>query len=330
MLMKQLKLTLVMFLVLVTGSLYGQTNKELVDTFNKGADEINKGDYMSAITDLNQVLTMSEKVSGKEAADLASKAKQQIPLLHYQVAISYIKQRDYENAVPYLKQTIELANKYNNNEEYKTKSEKYLPQLLFAVGTQKYKEQQLDSALAMFEAALKYQPDLDKAYLGEGMIYYDRKKEDQMVKAFTKAISLAKLQDDPKTAQMATETLTLYYNNLGDSEMQAVDPENEDFTYAIQAYDKALQYDSTNTDANYKMAIIANRQVHYNKAAEYAEKALAKAEGEDKLAAINYELGNAYMGLAEYDKACAAYSKAMSGAFTEKAAAKKDKVPGCQ
>ncbi len=92
--MKKLKLSLVMFLVVVTGSLYGQTLSDLVSTFNKGADEINKGDYMSAITDLDQVLTMSEKVSGKEAADLAAKAKQQIPLLHYQVAIAYIKQRN--------------------------------------------------------------------------------------------------------------------------------------------------------------------------------------------------------------------------------------------
>ena len=62
----------------------------------------------------------------------------------------------------------------------------------------------------------------------------------------------------------------------------------------------------------------------------HGEKALTKAEGEDKIAAINYELGNAYMGMAEYDKACRAYKKAMSGAFEEKAATKKDKVPGCQ
>ncbi len=29
----------------------------------------------------------------------------------------------------------------------------------------------------------------------------------------------------------------------------------EDFTYAIESYQKALQYDPTNTDANYKLAI---------------------------------------------------------------------------
>ncbi len=36
------------------------------------------------------------------------------------------------------------------------------------------------------------------------------------------------------------------------------------------------------------------------------------------------------MGMAEYDKACGAYKNAMAGAFEEKAAAKKEKVPGCQ
>ena len=64
--MKQLKYALVMLLVMVTGSLYGQTLEELVSTFNKGADEINKGDYMSAITDLNKVLTMAESVPVKK------------------------------------------------------------------------------------------------------------------------------------------------------------------------------------------------------------------------------------------------------------------------
>ena len=53
---------------------------------------------------------------------------------------------------------------------------------------------------------------------------------------------------------------------MGDNELQAVDPEAEDFTYAIDAYDKALEYDSTNTDANYKLAIIYNREVEYEKA----------------------------------------------------------------
>ncbi len=54
---------------------------------------------------------------------------------------------DYENAIPYLEQTIELADKYNNNQEYKAKSEKFLPTLLVGVGTQKYKEENLDAAL---------------------------------------------------------------------------------------------------------------------------------------------------------------------------------------
>ncbi len=237
----------------------------------------------------------------------------------------------YEAAVPYLKQTIELADKYNNNQEYKQKAEKYLPQLLVAVGTQKYKEQKLDSALDMFELSLKYMPNYDKAYLGEGLIYYDKKNEDKMTSTLTKAMELGKADNDEETVKLAKETLTRYYNEMGDNELQSVDPENEDFTYAIQAYDKALQYDSTNTDANYKLAIIANRQVEYEKAAKYGERALKNAEGEDKIAAINYELGNAYMGEAEYDKACKAYTAAMkSSAFADKAAAKKDKVPGCQ
>lgn len=328
--MKQLKLALVVFLVLITGSIYGQTLDSLIAKFNKGADEINKGEYVTAISDLSDVLAMADNVSGKEASDLAAKAKQQIPLLHYQVGIAYIKRKDYDKAIPALDQAIQLADKYNNNQEYKAKALKFLPQLMVVVGTQKYKEGNLDTALIMFEKAINYQPNLDKAYLGEGLVYFDRKNEAKMVSSLSKAISLGKAQNDTETVDLAQKTLANYYLQLADNELMAVDPEDQDFTYAIQAYEKVLQYDPTNADANYKLAVIYNREVEYEKAAKFAETALKTAEGEDKVAAINYELGNAYMGMAEYDKACASYKKAEVGAFKEKAATKKSKVPGCQ
>lgn len=319
-------------LVFVFGAFTGviaQTYEDVVAKFNEGADAINKGEYTTAISQLNEVIAMAETV-GDEAGDLEGKAKEQIPLLNYQIAIGYMKQKDYENAIPYLEATVDLSDEYQNNEEYKEKAMKYLPTLLTGVGTQKLKSDDNSEALKLFEHAANYSPDYPKAYLGMGMVYKNNFEEGKMIDAFTKAIELGKAQNDTKTVEDAQQALGSYFTDLGNIELEDVDPEMEDFTYAIEAFDKAVEYDPGNTDANYKLALIYNRMVEYDQAIEYGKAALENAEDEVKIAAINYELGNAYVGTAEYDLACEAYNNAMVDVFEERAIAKKEKVPGCE
>jgi len=308
--------------------IYAQTYEDVVAKFNEGADDINKGEYTVAIDHLNEVLTMAEAV-GSEADELAGKAKEQIPLLNYQVAIGYMKKKDYENAIPYLENTVDLAEEYQNNEEYSSKAMKYLPTLLTGVGTQKLKIKDNDEALRLFEHAAKYSPDYPKAYLGQGLVYKENFNEEKMIETLTKAIELGKAKNDAKTVEDAQEALGGYYTELGNLELEDVDPEMEDFSYAIEAFESALRYHPSNVDANYKLAIIYNRMIEYDKAISHGNKALENASDELKIAAINFELGNAYFGNAEYDLACEAYNNAMFDLFEERAIAKKEKVPGC-
>ena len=108
-----------------------------------------------------------------------------------------------------------------------------------------------------------------------------------------------------------------------------VDPEMEDFTYAMDAFNNAIEYDPDNSNAHLKLAMIYNRMIEYDSAIEHAKKALETETDEVKIAAINYELGNAYVGTAQYDLACEAFNNAMVEEFEERAMAKKEKVPGC-
>jgi len=325
--MKRSMMFLMTIFVLVPG-IFAQTYEDVVAKFNEGADDINKGEYVTAIACLNEVLAMAETI-GDEATDLAGKAKEQIPLLNYQVAIGYMKQKDYQNAIPYLEKTVDLADEYQNNQEYKQKAMKYLPALLTGVGTQKLKDNDNSEALNMFEHAAKYSPDYAKAYLGQGLVYKANYDEEKMIETLTKAIELGNSTNDAKTVADAQEALGSYFTDLGNMELEDVDPEMEDFTYAIEAFDKALQYNPKNTDAHYKMAIIYNRMIEFDKAIQHGTKALETATDEIKIAAINYELGNAYFGTAEYDQACQAFNNAMVDIFEERAIAKKEKVPGC-
>ena len=315
-------------LLAFSGATFAQTYEDVVAKFNEGADGINKGEFTSAISSLQEVLMMAGTV-GSAADDLAGKAKEQIPLLNYQAAIAYMKQKDYVNAIPYLEKTIDLADAYDNNAEYRAKAMRYLPQLLTGVGTQKIKSDDCEGALNYFQDAVKYAPNYAKAHLGLGLCYKANYEEEEMIESLTKAIELAKAKNDAKTIKDAQEGLGGYFVEMGKMELEDMDPAAEDFGFAIEAFEKAVEYHPNNSDANYQLAVLNNRMVEYDLAIKYAKKALESETVEIKIAAINYELGNAYYNTAAYDLACEAFNNALIGIFEEKAMAKIEKT-GCE
>ncbi len=325
--MTKLRSVLLVVMLMFTVTTFGQTYEDVVAKFNEGADGINKGEFALAISDFQEVLMMAETV-GSEADDLASKSKQQIPLLNYQAAIGFMKQKDYENAIPYLQKTVDFAEAYNNNAEYKTKALRYLPQLLTGVGTKRIKSDDCEGALEMFKSAVKYSPNYAKAHLGLGLCYKANYEEDDMIGSLTKAIELAQAKNDAKTIKDAQEALGGYFVEVGKMELEDMDPAAEDFEYAIEAFERAIEFNPENTDANYQLAVLNNRMTEYDLAIGFCKKALEQESVEIKIAAINYELGNAYNGIDEYDLACEAFKKAMVGLFEEKAIAKIDRI-GC-
>jgi tetratricopeptide (TPR) repeat protein len=322
--MKVFKLFVAILLMTVSGVLSAQTMDDAIAKFNEGADDINKGEFSSAITSFNELLIMAETV-GPEADNLVSQAKEQLPLLHYQVAIGYIKQKDYENAIPSLENTVALSDAYGNNEDKKEKALKYLPQLLTGVGTQDFKDDNFDKAIERFKSAIKYSPNYPKSWLGLGLVYQKQFNEEEMVSTLSKAIELGSQFNDTKTVSTAKEALASYYVDEANLEFEDMDPMDEDFSYLIELYEKALSFQPSNADANYKLALIYNRMIEYDLAIEHAKKALETEVVEIKVAAINFELGNAYIGTAEYDLACAAFDNAMVGVLEDKAMAKKEK-----
>ncbi|MCF8378535.1 MAG: hypothetical protein K9H49_03095 [Bacteroidales bacterium] len=327
--MTKLKSALLLFSLLITGAIFGQTYEDVVAKFNTGADHINKGEYTIAINHLQEVIAMAETV-GQDADDLAVKSKNQIPLLNYQAAIGYMKQKDYENAIPYLENTVNLANAYGNNEEYKSKAMNYLPALLTGVGTQKIKSDDCEGALNYFSSAVNYSPDYAKAHLGLGLCYKNNFNEEEMIASLTKAIELSKAQGDEKTLREAQDGLAGYFVEMGKMELEDMDPVDEDFSYAIEAFKKALEFHPENSDANYQLAIINNRMGESDLAIEHGLKALELETVEIKIAAINLEIGNAYFNKAELDLACEAYNKALVGVIEDIALSKMERIPGCE
>lgn len=320
-------LTLVVFISVVVSA---QTPMDpVIAVFNDGVAKVNAGDFKTAIADFEEVLVLAESV-GAPANDLKSKAQAQLPVLHYQVANAYIKQKKYDEAIPSLEKTIELSDLYGNNADNKAKALKYLPALLTGVGSQKYKDKDFPAAIKNFDDAIKYDPSYAKAYMGKGVVLADQFKEKEMIENLGKAIELATASGDAKTAETSRIRLGAYYINQGKTDLEDVDPEDVDYSPAVSSFEKAISFNPAATEAYYLLSVIWNKSAEFDKAIENAKKALESETDAEKIATINYELGIGYNGVAEYDLACEAFNKAMVGSIAEKATAKKEKVPGCQ
>lgn len=310
----------------------------VIALFNDGAAKINAGDFKTAIADFEEVIPRAEEVSNASsdpkvkstANDLITKSKAQLPVLYYQVATAQIKANKYEDALPNLIKTVELSDLYGNNADNKAKALKYLPQLYKSVGDQKLKGKNYSAAHENYDNALRYDPDYTRAILGKGMVFAEQMKEKDMVQYLTRAIELAKQAADEKTVETATLRLGKYFVNRGNIDLADIDPEEPDYSLAIESFEKAISYNPAAADAYYMLAVIWNKNIEFDKAIENSKKALEFETDATKIGAINLELGNGYFGIAEYSLACEAYNKAMVGPIAEKAVAKKEKVPGCE
>jgi tetratricopeptide (TPR) repeat protein len=327
--MKTKMLASLALLISATTSVFAQTPMDpIIAKFNDGAAKVNASDFKTAIADFEEVIVLAEKL-GPQANDLKSKSQTQLPVLYYQVASISMKAKKYDEAIPNLIKTIELADLYANNAPTKEKAVKYLPQLLTGVGSQKFKEKNYPDALKNFDDALKYDPNYAKAFLGKGLVFAEQFKEKEMLDNLGKAMELSKAVADQKTIDQAQLRLGSYYVSQGNTNLADVDPEDIDYAPAIASFEKALTYNPASADAFYMLAVIWNKSDDYDKAIQNGKKALESETDATKIAAINFELGTAYFGVADYTLACDAFNKAMVGPFAEKATAKKEKVPGC-
>lgn len=326
--MKKVFYSLALLCFVFSSVVQAQDLNEVIKLFNDAAENTNKGEYQTAINDFEKVLELGAKI-GDEANDLVGKAKEQLPVLYWQISAGYLKQKKFEEAIPSLEKTVEYATEFDNNAATRVRAEKMLPQVYTAVATQKFRDKNFEEAIAIFDKAIKVDPVYSKAFLGKGLAYAELENEKNMVEALEGAIKLAKAENDPKTVETALQKLVRYYTDLGDEELAELDPDEKDFTYAIEYYNKALAYDQSAADPNYKMAMIYNQQSDFDKAIEYGNRALETETVDVKIAAIQLELGNAYFNIAQYPKACEAYNKAMVGPIEEMAIRRKEKVPGC-
>jgi len=317
-------LTSVLVMALFTFSLNAQTINEVIESFNAGAAEVSAGNYEAAIE--NFVATIDQATAlGAEGDEMKAKAEEQIPPLYYRMALDTYKEKDIPGAIVKFEETVAACDKYGDD-DIKDKSLKYIPQLYNANGLAQLKSEDYDGAIASFDKAVEYQPDYARAIYGKGLVYRKQDDNDNMVATLEQAIEVGNASGDDKTAEAATKILKDHFLNSGKLAFK-----DENWEEAISNFESSFKYDSEDPEPYYLICVIHGRQGDFEKAVEYGTRALEYEEDDaDKQARVYYELGNAYVSLVEYDKACAAFKNCLVEPYTASVKHKMDNVLKCQ
>ncbi len=314
--------------ILLAGTLSAQTLTDVINEFNTGVEKLNNQEYEVSVEHFNRVISMASTV-GDEANDMKQKAEAQIPSAYYRQATVYMKRKQYDNAIPYLELTVQYATEYNNNEETKVKAAKYLPQLYVREGNQSWKNKNFDQAHDYFDKALAVNPNLYQAHQGKAMVYMDKDETESMLSEFTLAKEGATAKNDTKTVTKINAAIDSYYNKFITEELEMVDPEDNDYSYVVEACENALGANPENPRALYHLALVANKKSESDKAVEYAKEALQYEDEGIWISAINFELGTAYQNTNALDDACEALQNVVDEPFLTRAEKKIANI-GCQ
>ena len=313
--------------ILIAGALSAQTMTDVINEFNAGVEKVNNQEYDASLEHFNQVLTLAEAV-GDSASEMKVSAEKLIPSSYYKQAMMFLKRKQYDNAIPYLENTIVTATLYNNNEESKQKASKYLMQSYMREGQRNYKNKAYDESLDFYSKALTMNGNLYQAHLGKGMVYRDQDEIDMMLEEFELAKAGALAKNDTKTIGTINQAVDGYFNGIIKEEYEAIDPEEPEYEYVFEACENALNANPENARAYYYMASLYNKQAEYDQSIEAALKGLASETDPIWVSALNLELGSAYNKTSEYDKACEVLKLVVEEPFLTKAEKKIGSI-GC-
>ncbi len=317
------KLSLLLGMAVITVSLNAQpTLTDVINAFNSGAEEVNAGNFESAIGKFEETIALAEEL-GEEGNEMKTSAMQQIPALHYRMATDSYKAKDISGAITGFEKTVESCDRYGND-AIKEKALKYIPQLYNAQGKAELKAEDYQAALASFAKAFEYKPDYAQAVYYQGLAYSKLEDDENMISCMDKAMDIGTSSGDEKTAAAAAKTLKTHFVNAGKLAYK-----DKDYEAAIGFFESSYKYDAEDPDPYYITCVIYGEQGEFEKAVEYGLKAVQYEKAEDQ-AKIWYEIGNAYMNLVEYDKACDAFSKALVEPYLKTVQHKMENVLNCQ
>lgn len=326
--MKKRVLFIVTSLFLAAGSLFAQTLTDVINEFNAGVESLNGQSYETALTQFNNCLALCDAV-GTEADDMKTQAREQVIGTYFRQAMTLLKRKQYDKALSPLENTVKFSEEYAMSDDLAQKAARYLPPLYIREGNVLLKQEKYDEAISTFDKVLSMNPNAYKANQGKGLVYKEEGEIDNMLEQFAIAKEKASAEGDDEVISDINAAINDYYRGLIEDELMMMDTEDPDYTFLLDICDQAIAANNMNSYAYWQAAAALNKSVEYDKAIEYAEKAVKYEKDPILLSALYFELGTAYQNTIRYTEACEAYNKVSEEPFLSKAEKKMISTPDC-
>ena len=286
-----------------------QVLADAIEKYNEGLEFAQNRDFANAIVTFKEAIEMSNAV-GAEADDIRNRAMTQIPRMSLQIAAGYLRERDFENGIEALKDTRELAEKYND-EETARRALGNLPRAYLQLGNILYREGEIDAAAQQYRSALEIYPNYHNAYYQLGLVYRVRQDLEESLRNFDRAIELADSQNDADGANRARMAAHDYLVFVGARQI-----EDKQYRRSVETLRRALGYNPESAEAHYRLAEAFNFQAQWDNAIESALRALQFDNSpRTEQARIHFELGVAHKNRGNEQAACNAFENAAFGDF---------------
>ena len=319
----------VLLILTASVSLTAQTPQQVAETYNWAIKNYKKN-IDAAIDSLEQFEKNSTKLI--ESGDLEGKLKEQIeqlqkkshsylPALYYKSAVQLYKQMRTDMAINRFKETIKVAEKFENEKTVK-KAKDILPKLYYKSASEARNMMDYQKAISMYSKAIEYEPDWAKAYLKKAQVYSKDGSDAKMIETVKKAIEVAKRADDQKTLGRAIRMGQTYYWRIGAKAIS-----NSENQAALDAFNKAMEFDPQDGLAYYYTALAKNKLFKYNEAIEDGKKGLGlldSEENKEEIAKIHLQMGIAYSSLGKTEKGYKLHKKTEYGESALQARKKQD------
>lgn len=233
--------------------------------------------------------------------------------MKYNEALEFAKAKKYNEAYAAFEATVPLA-KAGGDTEVVSRSLKVLAQLDNARGTQAFKQENFQEALAHHQKGIEHDNDYVPNHYGKAKALQKMDRMDEAMPILQAVMGM----DDRKSANAAEKTVRGHYIYLASTALNSnsANPSRSDAQRAIDSLDEMEAYIDADSDAYYYRAEALKVQGEYASAVEMADKALEIHRGSrtDK-AKIYFVKGESLMLSGATQGAQDAFSNALYGNY---------------
>jgi len=322
--MTKVLLSLSVLVFFALNALTQATINDGIAAFNQGLEERQNENYNEALNMFGEALKIANEL-GEEGEELKIKIETLLPGVHYQIGMALYNDKKIDEAIDKFKETIDIANAFGDNDVV-GKASNALSQLYYFQGSANYKQKMFSEALDFYNKSIDLQPENVKAYYMIAAVYKGLDDDENVLAAAKKSAEMAKAENDNKYYQGSLKLGRDYFLIKANS---AKDAKNYDD--AIGYLKNSLEFDGENSTTYYLMVQIYSSMQNWGETITAAEKGLEfDKDNPTDQAKFYYEMGNAFMGMEENEKACDAFKKAAVGPFKESADYQIEHVLKCE